>query len=290
MKNGKLNAKFYPIIWVALLIACLVRNAYVIYANVTAMEFSGAAFVFVSIIKYLAVYGIVPTAIVFLCAFVVWQIGAARYVRCISRNDFCYLVMAMTAVVKFAVGIIEIFSILEPQIYSVTSTVFDFAFLTGAFLALYFFVIAKQFRFNPVEKYNSYRLWFSVYMVVAGISVLFENVAILSVTDGSSFSALIFEILAEQGISLVITEVEIGASIAAICIYFIYLIAVIVLGELLRKQSDKFRNPETRGEFYEQYDNRAYTLRRDADSVFDDASSKGGKKKEEENVFDEFDL
>ncbi|MDE7373140.1 MAG: hypothetical protein K2N18_03670, partial [Clostridia bacterium] len=75
-----------------------------------------------------------------------------------------------------------------------------------------------------------------------------------------------------------------------ICIYFAYLIGVIVLGEMLRRKSDRFRNPETRGEYYEQRDNRGYKLRRDADVVFGDTAPREDKRKDDDKVFDEFDI
>jgi len=183
MANAKINKKYYPIIWIALLIACFARNAYQIYLTVTMSEPAGSLSVFVMIIRYMLSYGVVPMAIVFLCALVVWQIGAARYVRCIPRNDFCYLAMAATAAVKFLVGIIEIFSILEPSIAVISSTVLEFTLLTGAMLALYFFVIAKMYNLNPVEKYNSFKMWSIVYMVALGILVISENAIYISVVD-----------------------------------------------------------------------------------------------------------
>ncbi len=289
MANAKINKKYYPIIWIALLIACFARNAYQIYLTVVMSEPAGSLSVFVMIIRYMLSYGVVPMAIVFLCALVVWQIGAARYVRCIPRNDFCYLAMAATAAVKFLVGIIEIFSILEPSIAVISSTVLEFTLLTGAMLALYFFVIAKMYNLNPVEKYNSFKMWSIVYMVALGILVISENAIYISVVDNGEFFASFWQIMHDMGYTIVVGSLQVSASIAAICIYFAYVIAVIVIAQLLRKKAELFRNPETRGEFYEQYDNRAYKLRNDADSVFEEARE-GRASKPDDKVFDEFDI
>lgn len=296
MTNGKINRKYYVLIWAALIVACFVRNAYGIYLDAISIEEPSRIVITITVVRILFVDGVLPAAIAFVCAFVVWQIGAYRYVRCVPRNDFCYLAMAFTAAVKFVVGILEIFSILEPDISCFTSTVLDTALLTGAMLAMFFFVINKWYKLNPVEKYNAFRIWSTVYMVVAGLSVLGSNGAILLFADAGSMSDEILKLLIEIG--YIINDVQVAMSITAICIYFAYLVAVIVLGELMRKQSNKFRNPETRGEFYAQYDNRAYTMRSDAERVFEeyDASTSGGapsggtSKKEEEHVFDEFDL
>ncbi|MCM1306082.1 MAG: hypothetical protein NC037_05545 [Bacteroides sp.] len=289
MANGKVIKKYAPIIWIGLLIACLVRNAYEIYLAVSVAEPTSALSVFWLIIRYALSYGIVPMAVVFLCAFVVWHISSMRYVRAVPRADFCYLVMAAVAVVKFFVGIIEIFSILNPNVATITTTVLDFTLLTGVLIGLYF-LIAKWYNLNPVEKYNVFKVWFMVYMIVAGVSVIFSNSVYLSILDGGAYGIEIWEILYDIGQTLEITELQLGASVAVICIYFAYLIAVIVLGELLRKKSDRFRNPETRGEFYENFDNRGYKLRGDADSVFDGTDPQSDKKKSDDNVFDEFDI
>ena len=287
MTNGKLNKKYAPIIWIVLLLACFMRNAYMIYLDVINAEIDGIAGVLFMALRFVLGYGAVPMAIVFLCAFVVWQIGSMRYVRCISRNDFCYLVMATVAGVKLFVGIIEIFAILNPDIASVTSTVLEFTLLTGAMLALYFLVIVRWYKFNPVEKYNAFKLWSIVYMVVAGITVLSQNISILSLAEGSALSLLFWQIYASLGGNITLNMVQIGASIAAMCIYFAYLIAVIVLGEVLRHRANKFRNPETRAELYEGFDNRSYTLRSDAESVFGGMDNTTNN---DEHVFDEFDL
>lgn len=292
MTTGKINRKYFPIIWIALLVACFVRNAYAIYYNVVTGEIGSPISIFLFVLETAFINGAIPMLVTVFCAMIVWQIGAARYVRCISRTDFCYLIMSGVAAVNFVVGIIEIFSILQPGIQSITSTVLQLTLMTGVMLALFFY-IAKAYRLNPVEKYNAFRMWFMIYMIVVGIETLVSNSMMLAMADGGTqiFGGLFLDIMYEMGYMLVITPLQVGASIAAISVYFAYLIAVIVLGEMMRKQSEKFRNPETRGDYYDQFDNRAYKLRGDADSVFDGSqprSDNGGSK--DEKVFDEFDI
>ncbi len=288
MANGKLNKKYAPLIWIALLLACFMRNAYAMYMTVVSSEISGSMLtVLLIILRFVFEYGALPLAIVAVGALIVWYIGSARYVRSISRSDFCYIVMATVAAEKFLVGIIEIFAILAPDLQTVTSSVLDFALLTAAFLAVYFLVIVKWYRFNPVEKYNAFKMWFMIYMIVAGVAVVGGNISVLALMDGSQISYMLYQMLITTGTVLYLGPVQMGASIAAIAIYFAYLIAVIVIGEVLRSRANKFRNPETRGEYYESFDNRGYTLREDADSVF---GGENKHKKDDEHVFDEFDL
>ena len=288
MANGRLNKKYFPIIWIGLLIACAVRNAYSIYLTIMASAPTSALSVLWMIIRYALTYAAIPMVVVFLCAFIAWHISASRFVRSVPRNDFCYLIMAATAVVKFLVGIIEVFSILEPTIATVTTTVLDFTLLTGALIALFFFM-SKWYNLNPVESYNAYKMWFMIYMIVGGVLIISSNAVYLSILDGSALGFEMSQIIAEMGLPPV-TELQLGSSVAVICIYFAYLIAVIVLGEILRKKSDRFRNPETRGEYYERFDNRGYKLRHDADAVFGDTARREDKRKDDEKVFDEFDI
>lgn len=294
MTNGKLNRKYYPIIWVGLLIACFVSNAYAIYTRVQASPPQSSIGTFLLILRYFFTYGAVPTAVTVLCAFVVWHIGAFRYVRYVPRTDFCYLVMAGVAVSKFAVGIIDVFSILEPTLHIVTSQLLHFTVLTAVLFALYFFVIAKQYNFNPVEKYNSFKMWSIVYMTVLGLSVLSTSVATLAAVDGGDASFIIWMIMDELEYTVEISDLQVGVSIASMCIYAVYLIGDIVLAEMMRKKAEQFRNPETRGDYYDKFENRSYKLREDADKVFDGSQqSVGGQpegKKSDENVFDEFDI
>lgn len=290
MTNGKIDRKWFVLIWVALILACFMRGAYDIYNYVSHIEEVTRLSIVIAIAHVVLSDGVVPAAVTFICALVVWQIGYSRYVRCISRNDFCYTVMAFAAAVKFFVGLIEVFAILEPNVEAFTSNVLDPALMTGAMLAMFFFVIVRRYKVNPVEKYNAYKMWATIYMIVAGLGVLGQSGLVLMLSDGSELSLNILMQLYTMGYYIDITELQIAMSITALCVYAAYLVLVIVLGERLRRQADKFRNPETRGEFFEQYDNRAYTVREDADRVFGGDGFDNRNDSKNDNVFDEFDL
>ncbi len=291
MTNGKIDRKYFVLIWLALLVACFMRNSYQMYLMFSAMEDVSRLLIIRDVFISIFSYGVIPTAVVFVLALITWQIGFSRYVRCISRNDFCYTVMSVTAGVYFTVGLIEIFSILSPEISAVSSTVLEPALLMGAFLAMFFFIFAKMHRFNPVEKYNAFRAWSIVFMVLTGLSAIGGNGMILMLAADSGLSVEILLRLKELGYGIFLSEVQVGCSIAAICIYVAYLVAFIVIGEIMRSRANKFRNPETRGEYYSQYDGRAYSVRNDAERVFEEESVKhSAEKRKEDNVFEEFDL
>ena len=294
MTNGKINRKYFPLIWGALVLAYLVFSVYDIYMYVTQMEEVTRLTVIVAIVRVLFIDGIIPTAFTFVYALVVYRIGYTRYVRCISRNDFCYTIMAVTACVKLFVGIIQAFAILEPNVQAFTANVLDFALMTGALIATFFFIFARQYRFNPVEKRNAFGMWMTIYMVLAGLGVIGRSGIVLMLSDGSELAMNLLYLLYYSGNDIYVTDFDIAVSITALCVYVAFLVFVIVLGEKMRKDAEKFRNPETRGDYYAQFDNRAYTARNDADRVFGgdgfDSAQGQERPKQDEHVFDEFDL
>ncbi len=199
MAGDKIEKKYYAAVWVALIVACFVRNAYGIYVYCAGITEISALRIVTALISIVFFEGAVPALVTFLFAWIVWRVGIMRYVRCISRKDFCCLVMGFTAASRFLVGIIDIFSVLE-------------------------------------------------------------------------------------------TNVQIAASITAMCVYFVYLAVVIILGERLNKQAKLFRDPETRGDYYEKNYDRGYNMRSDADAVFGGYDSEKQEQDSKDNVFDEFDI
>ncbi|MDE5601209.1 MAG: hypothetical protein K2J16_01780, partial [Clostridia bacterium] len=107
-------------------------------------------------------------------------------------------------------------------------------------------------------------------------------------------------------IALLFGKDQIASYVVAIVMYILFLAAVIVIGEMFRKQSKLFSNPETRGEYYEKNYNRGYTMRNDTDSVFgsdnvfgndyyggdspNGGSYKNNDDSNDDHVFEEFDL
>jgi len=306
MAQNKIK-KYGWIIWIVLLLSCLMRNSYAIYNYVISTPPAGSLEIFLAIARIALEAAVVPTAFAFIVPLIICSIGWVRYVRCVPRMDFCYAAMAFTAAAKFIVGFIDIFSILNPAIDVFASTFLDFAVMSAAYLVMFFVFFRKVYRFNPVEEYNAFRLWTIIYMVAAGVIVVFGNAGILALFDGSLLSAEILRMLYELGYRISSAEMQEAASIAAICTYFAYLIAVIAAGEILRRNSKMFRNPETREEYYKKHEKRPYKMRKDTDVTFsdvfvnaesyDDGSGndnsenyKHEKHKKEESVFDEFDI
>lgn len=294
MITDKISRKYFGLAWLALFLTCLVRNIYGIYLDISSITEPGRAAVIWAVIS-IVLDGAIPAVVTFVCALVVWQIGFYKYVRFISRNDFCTLVMFFTSAVKFVIGIIEAFAILDPDVYVFTSTVLDIALEAGAMLAMFFLVIPRMYRPNPVEKYNAFKMWAIVYMIAAGLAVLGQNVLILMLSDGSSFSKGFLSVLNEYGyqVNAVFSDIQIASSAIAVVIYLAYLAAIIVLGEMMRKKSRMFQDPETRGDYYDESYSNIFSGRSDTDRTFPDVfdeldpNDDGSK---DDKVFDEFDL
>jgi len=290
--GDKIDRKYYAAVWAALIVACFVRNAYGIYVYCAGITEISALRIVTALISIVFFEGAIPALVTFLFAWIVWRVGAMRYVRCISRKDFCCIVMGFTAASRFLVGIIDIFSVLEPNVNVFANSVLDMAALTAALLIMFFVFIVRYYRFNPVEKYNAYKLWATIYMVVAGLAAVGQNGLVLLLSDGSPASAELLHVLYQMGYTVQVgfTKVQIAASITAMCVYFVFLVFAIVLGARLDKQAKHFRDPDTRGEYYDNNYNRGYNLRSDADAVFGGYDPDKQENDGKDNVFDEFDI
>lgn len=294
----KIDRKFYPFIWLGLIVASLVSGVYAMYVTFSNAEgISSATALFVEIFKIILSYGAIPTALCFFFAFILYALAARRGFGAIPRNDFIYTVMIFTAIVRFATGIIEVFCILEPKMYIVTSTVLNPILQPLAYGVMFFFVFAKVYKLNPVEKYYSFMLWAMVYLILLGIAVLAENLLyIIAVQDEASLN-LINKLVADYGYVLVKNDLQTVASAVALSVYGVYVIVAAVLGEIMRSKARRFQDPATRGEYFDSQDGRPYTMRDDVGQTYVDFDkpSQGGnddndKNSGDGNVFDEFDI
>ncbi len=293
MVPNKIDRKYYVWIWIALIVASFVRNIYDIYSTIAVLTSSTEKITSaISIFRLVILDGPLPAAITFLCTLAVWSIGASRFVRSVSRNDFCYLAMAFAAASKFIVGIIETFAILNDNLLYFTGNLIQPFMINLAMMLMFFLVIARKFGLNPVEKYNAFSVWSTVFFVAEGIIFAMRG-GLVALLDTGLSNPEFAEILEEYGYVLAIDKMEIAAIIAGVCVYVAYVIAAIVLGSLLKKQSNLFRNPETRDYYNANHQNPGYNMRND-DSGYEDVFSddQGAPKDDEkkDNVFDEFDL
>lgn len=296
--QNKLDKKYYVWIWLGLIFACLVRNIFTFYSDIKSdiAENYTKAMMLYDIVMMLVIDGALPAAITFVLALIMYYIAARRHSNYVSRNDFCYWVMLFTIGPKVLTGVVECFAILDPSVYIVTSTLFDAVLYPLAYLLMFIFILDKQYNFNPVERNNSFSILATVYMIVYGIGAFFGNLAIVGIgSDIDSYNEIMAELSEVLGDSWTfeMSNTQIICSTVAICVFFAYLITVIVLGAHYKKQAAAFRNDDTREDYYQTHQNRGYHQRDDVFDTFDEFEKEhvnSNDDNSDDNVFDEFDI
>ena len=99
MVPNKLNPKYYGLIWLGLFFATFVCNFYDFFTTASLLAAGSAELssinIAINVVEMIFGDVIVPSLLVVLFAFIVYQMGFSRYVRCISRKDFVYFVMVL---------------------------------------------------------------------------------------------------------------------------------------------------------------------------------------------------
>lgn len=294
--QNKIDRKYYVWIWLGLIFATYIRNIYGIYADVNALIAEASRVTIVSSVFWMIFdYGVIPALLTFVGALIVYYIMARRHSNYVSRNDFCYIVMTFVAGERAVAGFIDAFSILSVEMHIVTATVLDVLLLPGAMLLMYF-LMAKHYKFNPVEKRNSFTVLSVIFMVLLGLSVFGNNFTIVALGSGGEYSETLIEYLREMGyaVDALTSGIQVYSSISAIVIYVAYLIADIVLASFMKKNAAEYQNDDTREEFFAKHpDQRGgapYDRRDDVDATFEEFERQHTDKKDDEHVFDEFDI
>lgn len=298
--QNKLDKKYYVWIWLGLVFASFVRNIYSIYSDIAsdvANSYTKALLLY-DVLTMIIGYGALPVVITFVASLVLYSITARRHSNYISRNDFCYWVMLFTIGPHVLIGIVECFAILNSTIYIVTQLVLTPLLYPLAYLLMFIFIFDKQYHLNPVERNNSFSILATIYMVFYGIEYFFGNITIVSLgSDYETYNYIMSEMYSVFGVSFMnLSEPLVTCSAIAICIFFAYLITVIVLGTYYKKQAQAFRNEDTRDSYYQAHPeiNRGYHQRDDVFDTFDEFErehTKGGRDDDSsDNVFDEFDI
>ncbi len=296
--QNKIDRKYYVWIWLGLIFANYIRNVYGIYEDINVLIGEASrtqivADVFLMIFNY----GVIPAVETFVCALILYYITARRHSNYVSRMDFCYIVMTFVAGERAVAGFIDAFSILSANMHIVTATVLDVLLLPGAMLIM-FFLMAKHYKFNVVEKRNSFTVMSVAFFVVLGIIVFSNNFTIVSLGSGGEYSQTLIEYLRQMGYSVdaLTSTIQVYSSISAIVIYLAYLIADIVIASLMKKNASEYQNEDTREEFFAKNPGTRggapYARRDDMDSTFEDFenSHTNKKKDDDDHVFDEFDI
>lgn len=312
MAKNLIDRKYYPIIWVSLIFASLLASVYAIYTSFANMQDATRGEIIVAVFRLL-IEGGMSAVWCFVFAMIAYIVGARRYVSVVPRNDFIYTVMAFTAAARMLMGIIDAFCILFPRMYVITSSMLDLILLTFAYAIMFFAVFDRKFKFNPVERYNAFSTWAMVYFILIGLSTVALNAVYLIVFEDDALLKTVNDYLADfAGIVIVKDSWQTVASAVALSLYGVFVAVAVVIGEVMRKKAKDFRDPETRGEYFDANPNNPYTMRDDVAGTYgefkdpyksdldenpyksegDDVHTKDNDDKDgkDGNVFDEFDI
>ena len=177
-ENGMIiNPKFYPLVWIVLIIASFFKNFYQIYFETTGYE-SVLVKVYYGFVSFI-VNGGSGAVLVFLLAMIVHSMGARRGLLHIPRNEFIYVTMTFMSVAWFVVGVANLFSFLDPAVLYCNVFTTEPAVITVA-MALMFFLVLSPRYLNPKQAHRNFAFYGKLYVIFNAIVYIMGGVGVLS--------------------------------------------------------------------------------------------------------------
>ncbi len=249
MPADKLNKKWYPLIWIALILSSFMRRAYGFYVTYSSVSIVNRT-VLTDIFTDIIFSGFLPAVLCYLCASILLSFAYRRRNIFISRNDFVYIAMIFTAAARFLMGFIEVFAIVEPAVYSFTFLLLDVSVLTALMFAMYFGVLVPKYKMNDRVAYEVFSLFATVYLIVLGLNTVVPALGVIMLHKGGGNIeqiAAIFEQYYVNLYSLVDENMYIGA-LVSICVYGAWIIASLTLASVMHRRAVRFikENPDER--------------------------------------------
>lgn len=248
-QDQKVNPKFYPLIWIALIFATLFVKVYAMTTTYSTGELKGAVLITQILIDVL-VNGLLPCVFVYVVAALFYRSLARRGLLQIPRKDFIYITMAVIAVARMIEGVIAIFAFVEPMLDLYIMLWID---LVANAVALYleFFLILKPKYLNPVQAKAHFSLLSKYYLIWSGILFVGMSLVFLAVPSTIDMSL-------EEGIPILVLGEELSPmealvyrdifatyfapiSYATIALYVCQLVVHFVLDSVLKKEAEKYR-------------------------------------------------
>lgn len=248
-QDQKVNPKFYPLIWIALIFATLFVKVYAMTTTYSTGELKGAVLITQILIDVL-VNGLLPCVFVYVVAALFYRSLARRGLLQIPRKDFIYITMAVIAVARMIEGVIAIFAFVEPMLDLYIMLWID---LVANAVALYleFFLILKPKYLNPVQAKAHFSLLSKYYLIWSGILFVGMSLVFLAVPSTIDMSL-------EEGIPIIVLGEELSPmdalvyrdifatyfapiSYATIALYVCQLVVHFVLDSVLKKEAEKYR-------------------------------------------------
>ena len=248
-QDQKINPKFYPLIWIALIFATLFMNVYAMTTTYSTGELKGAGLITQLLID-IFVDGLIPCVFVYVVGALFYRSLARRGLLQIPRKDFIYITMAVIAVARMVEGVIAIFAFVEPMLDLYIMLWID---LVAYAVALYleFFLILKPKYLNPVQAKAHFSLLSKYYLIWSGILFVGMSLVFLAVPSTIDMSL-------EEGIPILVLGEELSpmdalvyrdifvtyiapTSYATIALYVCQLVVHFVLDSVLKKEVKKYR-------------------------------------------------
>ena len=248
-QDQKINPKFYPLIWIALIFATLFINVYAMTTTYSTGELKGAGLITQLLID-IFVDGLIPCVFVYVVGALFYRSLARRGLLQIPRKDFIYITMAVIAVARMVEGVIAIFAFVEPMLDLYIMLWID---LVAYAVALYleFFLILKPKYLNPVQAKAHFSLLSKYYLIWSGILFVGMSLVFLAVPSTIDMSL-------EEGIPILVLGEELSpmdalvyrdifvtyiapTSYATIALYVCQLVVHFVLDSVLKKEVKKYR-------------------------------------------------
>ncbi|MEG1662629.1 MAG: hypothetical protein RR338_01470 [Clostridia bacterium] len=244
MPANKLNKKWYSLIWCALILASLVRSAYVIYTGYANLDDAVPSKIMLQVLMDIVFSGLLPAVLCYFCASIIFSMTWARRMRFSSKNDFVYIVMIATACARMLMGIIEIFCVLNPKLYAYTSLLLNETVLSVALLLMFFLVLKPKYM-NDRVAYRVFNFAGPIYLAFQGLFTLAPCFLTFILSGNTAnINPQIFEMLNQIGFGYPISNFELNACITATVIYVVLDIVAIALSASMRKKALECTEPD----------------------------------------------
>ena len=256
-QDQKVNPKFYPLIWIALIFASLFMNVYAMTTTYSSGDLKGVA-IFTQLLYDVLLGGLLPSAILYLIASMFYRSLAKRGLLQIPHKDFIYITMLFIAGARFVIGIVRIFSFLYPMMEFYTLLYPDILIQTVALYLEFFLVLAPKYL-NPVQASAHFHGLSKIYTILVGVlAVVVLGGVFLAIegfkimlnegTNVAEFGDIVFTVNGEQltendiiemmglfeGPLSVVAYVMMGVGVAVVATHFI-------LDYLLGKKAKEYR-------------------------------------------------
>lgn len=238
-----IDRKWYGLIWAVLVVASLLRHIVAIVGGIENVAAGGAGQITLEILYALVFQGGIPALLCYFCAVIMVSMTWRRGIVYCQRNDFVYLAMIFTAAARCVMGIIDSLSFVAPVINTYTTFILDVTVHTAVMFALFFAVLKPKFLKDDRAAFQVFSQYSLIYMVFQGLNTIIPAAMFLMLGSGSQFSEELLEMLEQSGYTFMLDENVRYACIAALVIYFAWVIVCAVVALVMQNRAKKYVPP-----------------------------------------------